>query len=117
MAGVAADPDAGWVTQQTRNLCFELSERTTPVKFLIRGRDRKFPWVLGEVFCADEIGIVKIDRILILGRRHLKVVLADYARRNNHRPHQALPILLGERHTALVDTDTQRVRRVGRVDL
>ncbi|MGH8980638.1 MAG: hypothetical protein ACRDWE_06405, partial [Acidimicrobiales bacterium] len=70
------------------------SERTTPVKFLIRDRDGKFPWSFDEVFCADGVRIVKspvrapranatcervigthrrecFDRIMILGRRHL----------------------------------------------
>jgi hypothetical protein len=42
IAGVTANPVAGWVIQQARNLCYELTEPTTPVKFLIRDRDTKF---------------------------------------------------------------------------
>ncbi|MGH9110279.1 MAG: hypothetical protein ACRDY3_12595 [Acidimicrobiales bacterium] len=43
VAGVTANPVASWVTQQERNLSLKLRERTTPVKFLIRDRDGRFP--------------------------------------------------------------------------
>jgi len=33
IAGVTANPVTGWVTQQARNLSFDLAERTTPAKF------------------------------------------------------------------------------------
>ena len=143
LAGVTANPVAGWVTQQARNLSFELSERATPVKFLIRDRDGKFPRTFDEVFCADEIRIVKtpvrapranaicervigtlrrecLDRILILGRRHLEAVLAEYVRHyNDHRPHRSLaqrsPRFSDETPTALVDVDPARLRRADRL--
>ena len=114
VTGVTAKPLYAWVTQQARNLCFELSERATPVKFLIRDRDAKFPRAFDEVFRADGIRIVKtptrapranaicervigtlrrecLDRVLILGRRHLEAVLAEYVDHyNTHRPHRSL---------------------------
>ena len=37
------NPDATFVTQQARNLCFELDQRETPVRFLIRDRDSRSP--------------------------------------------------------------------------
>ena len=93
VAGVTANPVAGWVTQ-ARNLSLEPSERTTPFKSLLRDRDGKFARSFDEVFWADGVRIVKtpvrapranaicerviatlrhecFDRILILGRRHL----------------------------------------------
>jgi putative transposase len=33
LAGITASPVAGWVTQQARNLCYDLTERATPAKF------------------------------------------------------------------------------------
>ena len=143
VAGVTTSPVATWVTQQARNLCYELSKRATPVKFLIRDRDAKFPWSFDEVFRTDGIRIVKppvraprvnaicervigtlrrecLDRTLILGHRHLEAVLAKYARHyNDHRPHRSLgqhcPRSPDEAPTALVDIDPQRLRRADRL--
>lgn len=139
VAGVTANPVATWVAQQARNLCCELSERAAPDKFLIRDRDAKFSRSFDEVFRADGIRIVKtpirapranavcervigtlrrecLDRILILGRRHLEAVLAEYARHlNDHRPRHSLgqrcPRSSGEPPTALADIDPRRLRR------
>jgi putative transposase len=143
VVGITSNPVASWVTQQARNLSFELSERTTPVKFLIRDRDAKFPRSFYDVFRADAIRIVKtpvrapranaicervigtlrrecLDQTLILGRRHLEAVLAEYVRHyNDHRPHRSLaqrcPRSSGEAPTALVDIDPKRLRRADRL--
>ena len=102
-------PVAGWVTQQARNLCYDLAERTTPAKFLIRDRDMKFTASFDAVLGAEGIRIIKapirapranaiaerfvgtirrecLDRFLILGRRHLEVVLAEYLDHYNAPP-------------------------------
>jgi transposase InsO family protein len=81
---------------------------------LIRDRDSKFTGVFDAVFASEGIRILRtpvrapranaiaerwigtvrrelLDRILILNRRHLEHVLAEYARHfNEHRPHRAL---------------------------
>jgi putative transposase len=143
VAGVTANAVAGWVTQQARNLSFELSERTTPVRFLIRDRDGKFPRSFDEVFCAEGVRIVKtpvrapranaicervigtlrrecFDRNLILGRRHLEAVVAEYVRHyNHHRPHHSLaqhcPRFSDETPMDLDDVDPTRLRRAERL--
>lgn len=139
IAGVTANPAKGWVTEQARNLCFDLAEWTTPAKFLIRDRDTKFTSSFDAVFASEGIRIIKtpvrapranaiaervvgtirrdcLDRLLILGRRHLEAVLAEYVDHYyGHRPHRALrqrsPSEVTETTAPITDPDPEDVRR------
>jgi putative transposase len=114
--GVTANPTGAWVAQQARNLLMDLADRTEQVKFkfLIRDRDAKFTDTFDAIFASESIRILRtpvrapranafaerwigtvrrelLDRMLILGRRHLETVLTgDVAHYNQHRPHRAL---------------------------
>jgi hypothetical protein len=114
MTGVNANPTGSWVVRQARNLSLVLADRMHPVRLLIRDRDAKFSSSFDEVFKAEHVRIICtpvrapqanayaerfvgtirrecLDRMLILGRRHLEQVLADYvAHYNGYRPHRAL---------------------------
>jgi len=114
VTGVTAHPTRSWVVQQARNLTMALDDRVHPVKFVIRDRDAEFTSSFDEDFGADGNRIIRtpvrapranafaehfvgsvrrecLDRMLILGRRHLERVLAEYiAHCNDHRPHRAL---------------------------
>jgi hypothetical protein len=57
--GVTANPTAGWVAQQARNLMVDRGERVGAFKFLIRDRDSKFTALFYEVFRAEGIRIVR----------------------------------------------------------
>jgi transposase len=57
--GVTANPTAGWVAQQARNLMMDLGGRAGAFKFLIRDRDSKFTALFDEVFHAEGIQIVR----------------------------------------------------------
>jgi transposase InsO family protein len=137
LAGITTNPDGRWVTQQARNLLMKLDEEGIRQRFLIRDRDSKFTGDFDEVFRSEGIRVIKapvrapksrahaerwvgsvrrecLDRLLILGRRHLQHVLAAYVRHfNEHRPHRALgqrPPLSDEQPLAEV-IDLDRLRR------
>ncbi len=86
-------------------------------RFVIHDRDTKFSRAFDEVFRAEGIKVIRtpvqapnanafaerwvrtaradcLDRILIVGRRHLEHVLRVYRRHyNEHRPHRAMQLL------------------------
>jgi putative transposase len=142
LAGITTNPDGPWVTQQARNLMMQLDDEGVRCpRFLVRDRDSKFAHEFDAVFRSEGIHVIKapvrapksrahaerwvgtvrrecLDRLLIVGRRHLQHVVAAYTRHyNEHRPHRALlqrPPLAqpppNERVTAEV-IDLDRVRR------
>jgi transposase InsO family protein len=113
VAGVTACPTETWAAQQARNLAMDLGDRLGTLRFLIHDRDPVFTTAFAEVFrseglriiltlpktprmnaiCERVIGTLRrelLDRILILGERHLVLVLGEYvAHYNGHRPHQS----------------------------
>src|SRR6266536_1275512 len=90
----SSNPDGRWVTQQARNFSMQF-EGEQPFRFLIHDRDTKFSRAFDEVIRAEGIKVIRtpvqapnanafaerwvrtvradcLDRILILGRRHLE---------------------------------------------
>ena len=59
LAGCTAHPDAEWVTQQARQVSWNLAERAEQVRFLIRDHDRKFTAGFDAVFEAENIRVVR----------------------------------------------------------
>jgi transposase InsO family protein len=114
-AACSANPDGRWVAQQARNFTMQLGDGEA-FRFLIHDRDAKFSRVFDEVFRTQGITVIRtpvqapnanafaerwvrtlraecLDRILILGRRHLEHVLCKYrSHYNSHRPHRALQL-------------------------
>jgi transposase InsO family protein len=129
VAGVTAHPTGAWAVQQARNLAMDLGERLGALRFLIHDRDPVSTTASGEVFKAEGLRIITtlpktprmnaicervngtlrrelLDRILIVGERHLTLVLGEYvAHYNGHRPHQS-------RRQRPPDAVTQLVRDV-----
>jgi putative transposase len=110
-----SNPDGRWVTQQARNLVMQIGDEQ-PFRVLVHDRDTKLSHAFDEVFRTEGIKVIPtpikapnanahaerwvrtlraecLDRILILGRRHLEHVLRVYRRHyNEHRPHRALDL-------------------------
>jgi acetyltransferase-like isoleucine patch superfamily enzyme len=125
--GVTANPDGPWTVQQARNLLMDLGERADQFKVLIRDRAGQFTTAFDTVPADTGITACKIpprspranayaqrfvltarsevtDRMLILGQRHLRRTLDEYARHyNGRRPHRALQL---QPHTPTVPSST-----------
>jgi putative transposase len=143
IAGITSNPVTGWVTQQARNLSMELADQASTIKFLIRDRDTKYTASFDAVFAAEGTRIIKspvrapqanaicervigtirrecLDRMLILGCRHLEAVLAQYVEHYNaHRPHRSLsqrpPADSDATPPTVGDVDAARLRRTDRL--
>jgi putative transposase len=114
VAGCTAHPNARWVTQQARQLVWELEENQLSIRFLIHDRDTKFTTAFDTVFQSEGIRIIRtpfrapnanayaerwvrtlreecLDRLIVLNQSHLRRVLAEYSQYyNERRPHQGL---------------------------
>jgi transposase InsO family protein len=135
------NPDRAWVAQQARNLVMELGEQGGRFGLLIHDRDTKFSRAFDEVFRTDGIGVIRtpvrapnanafaerwvrtvrgdcLDRILILGRRHLDRVLRVYTTHHNeHRPHRALQLTPPDGGNGVATDQTFDASTVHRHDL
>jgi putative transposase len=60
IAGMTANPDGAWGTQQARNLLMQLDDEGVRARFLIRDRDSKFTHAFDEVFESE--GSVSLRR-------------------------------------------------------
>jgi putative transposase len=99
--GVTANRTGEWVAQQARNLLMDLADRIEQFRFLVRDRDATFTDSFAAIFASQGIGILRtpmrapranafaerwvgtvgrelLDRMLLLGRRHLEIALLDY---------------------------------------
>ena len=127
VAGVTARPTGAWAVQQARNFTMDLDDRLGTLRFLSHDRDPTFTTAFAEVFkgeglrsittlpgtprmnaiCERVIGTLRrelLDRVLVLGERHLALMLReDVTRCNGHRPHQS-------RQQRPPDIETQPVR-------
>jgi putative transposase len=141
VAGVTANPDGAWVTQQARNLLLVLGERGRRVRFLLRDRDTKFCRSFDDVFRSEGAEVLLtpvqapnanayaerwvrtvraecLDWLLIVGRGHLDRVLRVYVEHyNQHRPHWALALEPPDPAAGLRILAEDRRERVHRRDL
>jgi putative transposase len=113
-AGCTAHPNKAWVTQQARQVMWELEDREPAIRFLIRDNDKKFAQAFDTVFRSEDIDIIRtpyrapnanafaerwirsareecLDKLLIFNQAHLRRVMREYIIFfNTARPHQGL---------------------------
>jgi len=132
LAGVTTNPNQFWVTQQARQIVWELDDRELPMRFLIRDNDSKFSDAFDTVFRSVSMIVIPtpfqapnanayaerwvrtvreecLDHILILNETHLWRVLTEFINDyyNTARPHQGIeqrsPIPYGKpQHTGSI---------------
>jgi putative transposase len=114
--GVTTNPNGPWVTQVARNFASDLEDSGRSFRFLFRDRDSKFTKSFDEVFASIGIETIRtpvrspranayaerfvrtirqecLDHVLVVSRRHLESVLADFVRHyNKARPHRGLQL-------------------------
>jgi putative transposase len=114
LAGCTTHPTSGWVTQQARQITWDLEERTPTLRFLIHDRDTQFTNTFDTVFRAEGMHIIRtpvrapnatafaerwvrtvrhecLNKLLIVTESHLRRVLGEYVTYYNQaRPHQGL---------------------------
>jgi putative transposase len=135
IVGVTAHPDGPWTTQQIRNLPMDLGDRAADFRFLVRDRAGQFTASFDAVLADAGIEAVKIpprspranayaerfvltartevtDRMLIFGERHLRSVLAGYARHyNGRRPHRSRALRPPRPDHPTADLSQKRIKR------
>ncbi|WP_446219961.1 transposase [Micromonospora sp. IBHARD004] len=133
--GITANPDGPRTTQAARNLLMDLGERADQFKFLIRDRAGQFTAAFDAVLSDAGITVCRIpprgpranafaerfvgtvrreitDRLLVLGERHLRRTLGEYARHyNGRRPHRALQLQPPRSDRPVVDLTHERIKR------
>ena len=141
LAGVTANRNGAWVTQQARNLLLGSGEPGRQIRFLLRDRDAKFCRSFDDVFRSEGAEVLLtppqapranayaerwvrtvradcLDWLLIVGRGHLEQVLRIYVRHyNEHRPHRALGLKAPDRRAGVAVVREDQEGRVRRRDL
>lgn len=128
-ANCTANPDSAWVTQQARNVAYELEDLGVAVRFAIHDRDAKFTSNFDAVLESTGVKVIKtpyrspranshcersigsarrefFDFMIVIGERHLRLLLDLWLDHYNHgRPHMALDLVAPDpRPTAAAGT-------------
>jgi putative transposase len=141
LAGVTANPDGPWVTQQARNLLLALDEHARRLRFLLRDRDTRFSRGFDDAFRSEGVKVLLtpvrapranadaerwvrtvraecLDWLPIVGRGHLERVLRVYVQHYNwHRPHRALGLQAPDPPAGLTVVGEDQQSKICRRDL
>jgi putative transposase len=130
-----AHPDGHWTTQQIRNLLMDPGDRAARFRSLVRDQAGQFTASFDAVLASAGIQAVKIpprspranayaerfvltvrtevtDRMPIFGERHLRLVMAEYARHyNGRRPHRSRELRPPHPDHPVADLSQKWIRR------
>ncbi|MHB8628178.1 MAG: integrase core domain-containing protein [Aggregatilineales bacterium] len=114
LAGCTSHPDAEWVTQQARQMVWQLEDHNPAIHFLIHDRDTKCVTAFDTVFRSTHVHIIRtpfrapnanayaerwvrtvrhecLNTLIIVNQAHLRHVLSEFVSYYNLlRPHQGL---------------------------
>ncbi|HZK73449.1 MAG TPA: integrase core domain-containing protein [Clostridia bacterium] len=114
--GVTENQNQEWVSQQARNLTWELQEQGSQAKYLICDNDKKFPFAFERVLAGEGLRVIRtplqapqanayaerwvgsvrrecLDWLIVGGRGPLERVMDEYVDHyNNERPHRGLQL-------------------------
>ena len=127
------------MSQQARQLVWNLDDQNTRFRFLIRDRDTKFTDAFDTIFRSEGLKIIRtprrapnansiaerwilsartecLDKLIVVNQRHLHAVVTEYVDYyNNARPHRALsqatPAHTGARPPEPVNLADHRIGR------
>ena len=135
-AGCTTNPDGSWVTQQARQLVWDVEDRKPRLRFLIHDRDSKFTDAFDAVFRSKGAKIIltpaqapnansvaerwvrsarteSLDKLLIVNQGHLRPVMSEYVDYyNTARPHQGINLQTPIHQTAQSRDGPIRCRNV-----
>ncbi len=116
-ADCTTNPDSAWVTQQARNVPYELQDLSVPVRFAIHDRDAKFTSGFDAILNSEGVEVIRtpygapranshcersigsarrefFDFVIVIGERHRRLLLDLWRDHYNRgRPHMALDLV------------------------
>jgi transposase len=116
-ADCTTNPDSAWVTQQARNVAYEIEDLGLPVRFAIHDRDAKFTSGFDAVLESEGVEVIRtpyrapranshcersigsarrefFDFVIVIGEWHLRLLLDLWLDHYNRgRPHMALDLV------------------------
>lgn len=135
-AGCTPNPSGAWVTQQARQVVWNLEEREPAIRFLIRDNNTKFTTAFDIVFHSEGIDIIRtpyrapnanafaerwvrtvrdecLNKLFIINQTHLRRVMREFvAYHKSARPHQGIDQQIPVPQTTPVDSGPVRGRNV-----
>jgi putative transposase len=135
LGNCTSEPNAAWVTQQARNLCWKLEDEGIELSVLIHDRDKKFALQADRIFQSQGARVILtplmapranahaerwigscrrecLDWMLVVNQRHLEKVIREYCLHyNDERPHRSRNLRPPASGSYLIDATGGKIER------